>query len=192
MKRRPFLLAVVLALAACATTPPSTIGYAGRDAGRDFAIEARFSLRMERFGESPQQGSGRLSWAHQNGSDRVLLAGPLGTGLAEIDIAPRRARLRTANGELREAADADALVREVTGYELPVSRLAGWLLGRPGEGGQLLTDDRARPLRLREAGWQIDYTYADAAPDALPYRLDVSRASEVSLILRIEEWRAAP
>jgi outer membrane lipoprotein LolB len=80
----------------------------------------------------------------------------------------------------------------VTGYPLPVSRLAGWLLGREAADGALSRDASGRPLRLREAGWQIDFLYADETPAALPFRLNINRADEVMLNLRIEEWRDAP
>lgn len=81
---------------------------------------------------------------------------------------------------------------EVTGYALPVTRLAPWLLGRASVDGVLTRDVLGRPLQLREAAWQIDYAYADESPDALPFRLNINRADEVMLTLRIEEWREAP
>jgi outer membrane lipoprotein LolB len=192
LKRRFFLLVAGAGLAACASAPKLSGALAEREALHDFAIEARFALKIERFGEAVQNGSGRLSWAHQNGEDRVFLANPLGSGLAEIEIGQTISRLRSANGVLHENADADLLMQQVTGYPLPVSRLAGWLLGRPGAAGELTRDAFGRPLRLREAGWQIDYLYADETPAALPFRLNINRADEVSLNLRIEEWRDAP
>lgn len=192
MKRRLFLLAVATVLAACATPPRTPEALPGRTSLRDFALDGRFALRIERLGEPVQSANGRLSWAHQNGMDRVLLANPLGTGFAEIDIGPPLARLRLATGERREHPDADLLMQEVTGYALPVTRLAGWLLGRAGPDGDLVSDPFGRPSHLREAGWQIDYAYADELPGALPWRLDIRRADEVALILRIDEWREAP
>ena len=43
-----------------------------------------------------------------------------------------------------------------------------------------------------EAGWQVDYAYADDTPDALPERVTLRRADEIELRLRIEEWKTAP
>lgn len=189
---RFFLALAALLLTACTTIAPVSEGLPGRAALRDFSVEARFSMRLERFGEPVQQGSGRLSWRHQNAQDRLFLASPLGTGLAEIEIGAPLARLRTAGGEVREHADADVLMQQVTGYALPVSHLAAWLLGRAGPQGELGMDALGRPERLREAGWQIDYTYAEATPAALPMRLTIQRPGEVSLLLRIDEWQALP
>jgi outer membrane lipoprotein LolB len=186
------LLAACLVLSACASAPVVSGNFAGRDALRDFSLEARFALRLERPGEATQSASGRLSWQHQNDRDQVLLATPLGSGIAEIRLSPGLAILQTAEGEIHQAADADALLLQVTGYGLPVSRLANWLLGRAGADGQLERDSRQRPLRLREAGWQVDYAYEDDLENALPARLTVARAAEMELRLRIESWQVAP
>lgn len=188
--RFPSVFAAVLLLAACAT-PPSVPPGVARAGLADFRVEARFALRTTRSGEAPQSANGRLSWTHENGGDRVFIANPLGSGIADLEIG-RQARLTLGDGRVREAADADTLLAETTGYALPVSRLANWLLGRPLADGRLDKDELGRPLRLIEAGWLIDYAYDDAAPDALPSRLTVLRDGELELRLRIESWSDRP
>lgn len=185
----PLWLAAGL-LAGCASAPPSALP--GRDAVRDFALEARFALRVTIPGEAAQSSGGRLSWEHRLSGDRILISSPLGYGLAEIDITPTLSRLQTADGKSRESADPDALMEEVTGQRLPVSQLPAWLLGRSGGKALITSDDSQRPSSLREAGWHIDYAYDDAGPDALPSRLTLSRGSEIELRLRIEEWKETP
>ncbi len=188
--RRAGLLLTGLLLTACAALPPAPLP--ARDSLSDFALEARFALRVERPDAAPQTAGGRLSWEHRAGNDRILIANPLGIGIAEIDAAPGLARLRTADGTVRESDDADALMEAATGERLPVARLPAWLLGRGGSAGTLERDGQQRPLRLAEAGWRIDYAYDDFAADALPARITLRRAEAVELRLRIEEWRVAP
>jgi outer membrane lipoprotein LolB len=187
-----FLLVALCLLSACASSPRQMGELPAREALREFALEARFSLKIERVGEVVQQVSGRLSWQHQNESDHVFLANPFGSGVADIEMRPRHSSLHMANGEVRQHEDADLLMQDVTGYALPVSRLAPWLLGRAGVDGHLVLDSFGRPGRLQEAGWLIEYLYADEHPGALPLRLEISRASEVKLTLRIDEWQALP
>lgn len=175
-------------LAACATTPPPTLP--ARAEVRDFALDARFALRISLADRAPESSGGRLAWEHKNGNDRILISSPLGAAVAEIDATPTLSRLRTADGQTREAADADALMAEVTGQRLPIRQLPAWLLGRGG--GKLEKDAGGRPLRLAAAGWLVDYAYADEAPDALPERVTLRRADEIELRLRIEEWRVSP
>lgn len=186
-------LALLLAgglLAGCASVPPTALPERGRI--RDFALEARFALRVTLPDQAPQSSGGRLSWEHKNGGDRVLVSSPLGYGLAEITTTPTLSRLTTADGQVRESTDPDALMEEVTGQRLPVTRLPAWLLGRSGGAAQIMSDSRARPAQLREAGWQVDYAYDDDSATALPARLTLSRDGEIELRLRIEEWKDAP
>lgn len=188
--RRSLLLCAGLLLGACSSLPPPPP--ATRDSLRDFIMEARFALRLSRPDQAPQSAAGRLTWEHRQQGERILIASPLGYGLAEIETTSALAHLRTTDGKIRSSADADELMEAATGERLPVSRLPGWLLGQPGVDGQLLRDEQQRPQQLNEAGWQVDYAYDDASPTALPARVTLRRAEEIELRLRIEEWRTAP
>ena len=190
MKLRYALLLAASLLAGCASTPPTPL--APRDNIRNFSLDGRFALRVTLAGQAPQNSGGRLTWTHQNASDRVMISNPLGYGLAEINTTPELSRLRTADGKTRESIDPDALLEDVTGQRLPVSRFPAWLLGRPDGEGRIEHDTHGRPLRLIEDGWQIDYSFDDENPDSLPARLTLSRNGEIELRLRIEEWKDAP
>ena len=190
--RIPLLLLLSWLLSACSTLPQVSGGLPGREEIRAFALDARFSLKVERFGEAAQSASGRLSWEHQNDRDRLFLANPLGTGLAEVEMASGGATLRSGNGDVREHASADVLVQQLTGYALPVSRLSHWLLGRSASNGEVRRDALGRPLVLWEAGWRVEYDYPDNSVTTLPHILRVNRASEVMLVLRIEAWQEVP
>lgn len=193
MKWRPALWLACGLLAACAGTRPDArqATLPARDQVGDFAIEARFALRVSQPGGKPENSGGRLSWSHKNGDDRILISNPLGVGLAEIDAGPTRSRLRTGDGQDFESTDPDALIEQVTGQRLPVRQFPEWLLGR-GAPTRIESDASGRPVRLSEAGWQIDYAYADSAPGALPERVTLSRDKEIELLLRIEEWIVVP
>lgn len=183
-------LAIGGLLTGCASVPPGAMP--ARQTVDNFALEARFTLRVSTPDQAPQRSSGRLSWTHKNGDNHLLISNPLGYGVAEIDTTSKRSHLRTADGKSRESTDADALIEEVTGQRLPVTQLAAWLLGRASKSAQIASDEQQRPTRLREAGWQIDYLYPDGGADALPMRLTLSRDPDIELQLRIEEWIATP
>lgn len=177
-------------LAGCSSLPPAALP--GRDQVRDFSLEARFALRVTLPDQVAQSSGGRLSWTHKSGDNRVLVSSPLGYGVAEIETTRQLSRLKTANGEIRESSDPDALMEEVTGQRLPVTRMPAWLLGRSGGGARIDTDQHNRPARLREAGWQVDYAYDQDDGSALPARVTLSRNGEIELRLRIEEWKEQP
>lgn len=189
MKRLFASLLGLALLAGCAPAP--TLPLPARDALRDFSIEARFALKLIQPDGRQESAGGRLSWTHENGMDRVLLANPLGIGLAEIDAAPGHAVLRTSDGKIYQADEPDQLLAEATGQPLPLSRLPAWLLGRASPAGTLERDTHTRPLRLLEDGWLIEYRYGDDDPDALPQQLQVS-GNNIELRLRIETWKTKP
>lgn len=191
MSGRHFCVALfAIVLTACATTPEAPVP--ARAGLEDFSLDARFALRVSTPGDSPQSSSGRLSWTHVGETDQVLIASPLGVGLAEIEIGPRLARLRTGDAQVRESSDPEALLAEVTGQALPVRQLPGWLLARPGAEIVPERDALGRPLRFRENGWRVEYAYGDDATDALPNRLTLNLDEAVELRLRIENWKALP
>lgn len=192
MRAFAVLLTAGTLLAGCAAAPPVSGGAPGRSDLRDFSLEARFALRTERPNEAAQTASGRLSWSHRLAGDSVLIANPLGQGIARIETSAAGAQLQGSDGSLHRSRDAAALLREATGYTLPLDQLPAWLLGRPGPDGRLDLDALGRPRRLLSEGWRIDYGYDDDGADALPARLTVSRDNDLELRLRIEEWRAAP
>jgi outer membrane lipoprotein LolB len=183
------LLAGVL-LAGCTTLPPTAPLHRGQV--RDFALEARFALRVSAPGQAPQSAGGRLSWTHRRDHDRILVSSPLGYGLAEIETTPTLSRLKTSDGKTRESSDPDALMEEATGQRLPVARFPAWLLGRPDGAARIELDALGRPTQLHEAGWQVDYAYDDETSDALPARVTLNRDGEIELRLRIEEWKENP
>ena len=189
MKRLFASLLGLALLAGCAPVP--TLPLPARDALRDFSIEARFALKLMLPDGRQESAGGRLSWTHENGMDRVLLANPLGIGLAEIDAAPGHAVLRTGDGKIYQADEPDRLLAEATGQPLPLSRLPAWLLGRASPLGTLERDSHTRPLRLQEDGWLIEYRYGDDNPDALPQQL-LASGHNIDLRLRIETWKTKP
>jgi len=190
LKLRSALLLAAALLTGCASQPPVPLAH--RDVIRNFALEGRFALRVTMPGQAPQNSGGRLSWTHQNRSDRILLSSPLGYGLAEIESTPELSRLRSADGKSSESTDPDALIEEVTGQRLPVRRLPAWLLGRSSGRARIEADVHGRPTRLFEDGWQIDYSFDDENPSSLPARLTLTRHGEIELRLRIEEWKENP
>lgn len=186
------LLAAVALCGLAACTTLSSPLRVERDQVQAFAINARFALRHTPSGAPPESTGGRLDWQYRDGASLVLIANPLGIGLAELETRPGMARLSTGDKRQYTGTDAEALLYEVTGQALPIRHLPAWLLGRANADGQLTRDRQGRPLRLQEAGWEIDYEYTEENDSALPQRLLLRRPPDLELRLRIEEWKSAP
>ena len=189
MKNRLIGLLTASLLAGCATNP--TLPLTPRDAITNFAVDGRFALKIIHADGQQENSGGRISWTHENQMDRVLLANPLGIGLAEIESTPEKTQLRTGDGKIFEAENPDQLIAEVTGQPLPMSHLPAWLLGRPNGNGQIENDPMGRPIRLQEGEWRIEYAYENDTPDAPPMRLNAF-GKTMELRLRIENWKTNP
>ena len=158
------------------------ISVARKDA-RDFVMEGRLSVRQ---GESRHHAG--ISWRHSASADldEILLTGPLGQGIGELQRNREGAHLTTAAGKRIDSADWESLTETFFGTRLPVSGLPVWLLG------QVIaerTDALGRPLEARVDGWLIQYLdYSHAAPEALPQLIELRR-DDIELRLKVDAWQ---
>jgi outer membrane lipoprotein LolB len=173
-----FLLAVLAA--ACATVPPP----AAREG--EFSVVGRVAVR---YGD--ESATGRVTWRHSEFDDDLLIASPLGQGIAEITRRDGTYTLVTANGRRFDAADPERLTEQALGWALPLAGLPDWLQGRPQAG--VAADaryDGKQLAELRQQGWTIEYLgYEEAG--RLPRRLRLTRG-DLDIRLVIEEWPIAP
>ena len=182
------LVSCAFLMTACAVAPSSVGDLPSRATLDAFLLEGRFSLRNE-----DKSYSGRLSWRHERGGDRVLLSSPLGQGMAEIVSDPEGAQLTASDGQVYSAADAETLTRDVLGYPLPLARMSDWVRGRLRDAEASALDAFGRPLSQRVAMWRIEYGYENDDPGAVPNRLFAERVGGgLELRLRIDEWTRLP
>jgi len=132
-----------------------------------------------------------LRWRQSDEAYRIRIYDPFGRTLAQIEGDATGASLRSAEGWQREAATPEALMDAEFGWHLPLTGMRHWLRGVPATGPveSLQLDDQGRPLRLVQAGWQLDYgAYASAHPLALPTRMDLAQEG-VSVRLVVSDWQ---
>ena len=166
-------------VAACATAP------------REMAREGEFSLvgRVAvRYGA--EAASGRFTWRHTDAEDDLLIASPLGQGIAEITRRDGTYTLVTSDARRFTAADPERLTEEALGWSLPLGGLSDWLQGRAQSG--VAAEARyngSRLAELRQQGWIIEYLDYDD-PGGLPRRLRLTRG-DLDIRLVIEERQGA-
>jgi outer membrane lipoprotein LolB len=153
-----------------------------------FALNGRISVNYQ-----GARHSAGLHWSHQAQSDEILLLTPLGQTVARIASDARHATL-DQNEQHYQADDVETLMARVLGWHLPLGGLHYWMLGLPAidSPAQIERDSHARINLLRQAGWEVRYIdYADARPDSLPSRLQLSR-EDLQVQLLIDEWEWNP
>jgi len=203
--------ALVAGLGACATRAPradvapilrdpealsaARAAQATREAWLRGQADWSFAGRVA-ISQAGKGGNGRLDWRQQGDRYTVSLSAPVTRQSWRLIGDAGGARLEGLDGGPREGADADELLREATGWDIPVRHLADWARalaapepGQPpiepvfGAGGQV--------LELRQSGWRIAYgewQALDGAVPAMPRRLDAERG-QARVRLIVDQWQ---
>lgn len=132
-----------------------------------FAISGRIAVRQGAVRHYAQ-----IDWRHTPARDEILLATPLGQGMAEIERDAAGARLTLADKRSYEAADWSELSDKIFGFRLPLGASVRWLLGENADA----------------EGWRTTVVERESdAPDALPSVIELER-DDIAVRLKIDEW----
>lgn len=183
MARRHVLLGLFFLIGGCATQstkelPQSTEGIEA------FSLRGRVAVRIESRGYA----SG-LRWRHAGTDDSLKLISPIGSVLAELESGRAGATLTTADKKVYRSEDVQSLTRDVLGWDLPLSGLRHWVLGRPDPEmpiQEVTRDGRDRLASLSQNDWRIAYL-AYAGDSALPSRITLAH-DKLSLRLIVDRW----
>jgi outer membrane lipoprotein LolB len=136
--------------------------------------------------------NGKLYW--QQGKDRyqVNFVAPIGQGGLQLDGRPGQVEMRTSDGHVMAAADAESLLYQQLGWRLPLSKLRFWVRGIPAPSSHnmpvLAFDEDGRLSRLRQADWRIDYpAYQQTDGPMLPRKVFLEN-TDLSVRLVIDRW----
>jgi len=138
--------------------------------------------------------SAGLTWHQLPDSFAIRLSGPLGQGMMELSGSPGLVEMRTA-ADVYRAGSAEELMQVHAGWQVPLSGLRHWILGRPDPEApvaELELDAAGRLASLRQVGWRIRYDrYDEFDGIVLPTKLTLENARvRAKLVLR--SWRTGP
>ena len=184
---RRFVAAVLsLELTACAATvprpqaPPIPVVIASA-----WSWQGRISVKS---GE--EAFSGQLQWQHDPAGDTLMLASPLGQGVAKIVRNSSGVVLDLPGEAPRQAPTVEALTADALGYVLPAAGLAYWVQAQadPDSPFEAIRDDLGRPARISQEGWSIEYLQYQADNPNQPRRLILTRDGlEIRLVT--DSWQ---
>ena len=171
-------------LAACAgPRAPQRLPQSNLDI-ESFALSGRVAVRADDRGYSAT-----LRWKHRADADSLRLFSPLGNVIADVEVNERGAMLTTGDRKEYRSDDVQALTRQVLGWDLPLSGLQHWVLGRADPALPVQAEARDagnRLTRLSQNEWRI--TYLEYAGDsALPARMTLAH-ERLSLRLVVDRW----
>jgi len=168
--------ATALLAAACAHVelkPPAAV---------EFELLGRIAARYAK-----DAFTGNLQWRHAANGDELLIATPMGQGVARIVRQGDAVQLTSADGREYRAPDAESLTERTLGFRLPLEGLADWVQGRPTPGvpAHELKASDGKLQSLDQRGWHSDYlAYGDERPSLM--RLNYEG---VELRLAITSWK---
>ena len=164
----------------------------GACAAPEWAMTGRVALSNGKDG-----GSGRLEWSQSGGKVRIGLSAPVTRQGWMLELDAGGATLQGVPDGPVHGADAAALLRDRTGWDIPVTGLGCWVRGAwasEGAFGQARVGYGAdgSVQRIDQAGWVIEY--ADWRLDAvsgveLPARISAQRG-ENRVRLVVDRWGA--
>ncbi len=119
-------------------------------------------LRRVAVSANGKGGSGRIDWEQAEDPDEVALSAPVTRQSWRLagDTQTGAGRLEGLEGGTREGSNAADLLRQATGWDIPVASMVHWARGLadPTAGVEGLEYDTQGRLRaLSQHGWRVDY-----------------------------------
>lgn len=169
MRRRFLLGGAAWLLAGCIAQPRRLEPPADWPPSR-FAFNGRLAVR-----HGTERHNLRIDWRHAPDRDEILLATPLGQGLAEISRDAAGARLQLADRRSFVADDWSGLAEQAFGFRLPLAAAPRWLLGNALDAADT-------------EGWRIRVLERESDDaTALPVLIELER-DDIAVRLKIDEW----
>ena len=188
-------LAILMLLQACASIPKqsgdqtSLLLHQAHQQNiakiKQFTLLGRIGVQTEGKGFS-----GGINWQHQPELDEIALNSPLGGEVAHIQKTAVKVTLTDAKGNRLSADDIESLTAKTLGWQLPLTGLADWALGRPSNSAidSSTWDKEGRLSTLKQDGWEIEYqNYSAVNATVLPHKITL-RNNKVFLKLLISKW----
>ena len=202
--RLPPLLLLLLLLAACASHRP-LVPVAGvwpdpvlwaTQAAREAELAAQPDWRLRgraAFADGREAATVQIDWWQRGEAFEIHLLAPVTGRSLRLAGRPGWARLDGLEGGPREAADAERLLHEATGWALPVAQFPAWVRGMRGTGpvAALAFDAEGRPLGWQQAGWRLQYRDWWPGSPPLPRRLFAERDA-LSVRIVVTAWTLGP
>lgn len=186
------LLGLILLLGGCARQPLQPID-SWEEHRNQIAALNNWQISGKLGAKLPEDsGSARLRWRQESEGYRIDLSGPFGQGRMIITGEPGLVRLRQSGEPPLEAASAEELIRQSTGWRLPVEQLLYWVRGIPAPDSQSKRMEKTPEgllAELEQDGWQLSYSNYRLVDNRwhLPERI-VARHRDVRLTLVIHQW----
>jgi len=194
--RRLLLLALIFALAACVSAPvrrapdaallqAQSLREAALAAHPDWGLSGRIAISDGKDG-----GSGRIDWQQHGPDYDIRLSAPVTRQSWRLVKEGDRIRLEGLKGGTLEGTDAQALLYQALGWQVPIDALAAWARGAraSNKDAQLQFGADGLPAVLVEDDWSVEYRSWDTNGDAPRPSKVFAAQGKATVRLVVDRW----
>ncbi len=134
-----------------------------------------------------------LEWQQDGDEYEIILNGPFGAGKVKLIGNAYGVLLRDSDEQVFYADNAQTLLLEHTGVNMPVEGLRYWIIGltSPLQQKKPVLDEQGRLDYLEDANWQVRFKrYTDVSGMQLPNKVFVREPhSDIDVRLVVDNWK---
>jgi len=135
-----------------------------------------------------------LRWQQNNDAFQIQLLGPFAQGGVSLKGDNSQVTMTMDDGKKLHSNNAEELVTQTLGVQLPIKALRDWVRGLPHQQSKIELveyDDKGQIIHLVQQGWDIDFKrYVPFKQYSLPSKIFITQPDR-SLRLVITSWKEA-
>lgn len=196
-----FSLAALIALSSCHSFSPNSAASTADSASapswpqREKQLQAMSGWQLQGVigvQQTDKNESASFNWQQLDAQHYTLrLFGPFGAGAVDIQGGPSEVSLvSSSQPKPVYSSDAQTLIAQQTGWNMPVRHLYYWVRGLPATGVANRTrfDSNHRLSTLQQDGWEIEYlSYSNVNGIDLPNKIKLTNA-DFKVKMVIKRW----
>lgn len=178
------LLSLLQACSSLQTTPsPSARVFKANSALQSWQLSGKIGIKTSQGADSAY-----LNWQHCGEHFVIRLNGPLGTGAAKLVGDDQQVTLFVSGETPVSAANAEQLLWQHFGWQLPVEQLRFWVVGIPSPKQTY----RYQQLGFTQSGWTLSYPRQTVQQEyTLPAKAS-AQTEELHVTLILRDWQLQP
>ena len=192
---RPLLLLFVLVLSACVSPPVRRAPDAAlmqAQVARETALAARTDWSLSgriAISNGRDGGSGRIDWKQHGADFDIRLSAPVTRQSWRLVREGGHVRLEGLDGGTLEGSDAEALLYQALGWQVPVDALASWARGaRASSDARLEFGADGLPSLLTEDDWSVEYRAWDSSGNPPRPKKVFAAQGDAKVRLSVDRW----
>ncbi|MEI2563722.1 lipoprotein insertase outer membrane protein LolB [Vibrio metoecus] len=194
-------VASLFLLAGCATTPPQPVNVQWQSHQLVLQQIQAYQLTGKLGYIAPdQRQSFNFQWQKSPQQLSLRLTNFLGQTVLNLRVDEQGAQVDTYDDQIYRDQDAQSLIRNLTGLDIPVAQLKDWILGLPTQATHYELNEQNTLAMLTKlastAEWQVEYQRYQAIEwqnqlIPLPDKLKLQQ-NKTSIQLVISQWTLLP